>query len=535
MYLVLTAMLALNVSKEVIEAFVVVNESIEETNKNFDDKIDQTYAKFEFQYNLNKEKVDSLWHKAQTIKRLSDEMRTYIAAARDTAIMKAEHKTMEEIKTMVANKQGITPEEVDKIPVRLLKSRDKYDETTEYFVPNLEKPGKRGKAQEIKEKFLDYREEMLSLVHPNLHDQFRIGPNFDKPYYDADGKEVAWEVSNFYHSIMAATVTILNKLITEVSNAEFDMLNHLYSSISEEDFKFSTIEAQVIPDRNYVLLGEEYQADVFVAAYDTTQRPEVFIQRGVDRIENLNAATRVQSTDDLVSLSLKGETVGENKYAGIIRLQAPDGSYNTYHFSDSYEVGKRAATVSATKMNVFYKGVENPVSISVPGVSSSQIRPQIDVGDMRNVGSGKYVVTIPGDVEQDATIRVNAIIDGQESFFEAYDYRVKKIPDPTPTIGGAYTSGEVERNFLQISSIIAKTPESFDFDYTFPVTGFVMWYQGADGYWVDLQSDTHEFTDEMKARFDRLPVNSRVTFENITVRAPEGERELKTTIAIKIR
>jgi len=237
----------------------------------------------------------------------------------------------------------------------------------------------------------------------------------------------------------------------------------------------------------------------------------------------------------LVSLSLKGETVGENKYAGIVRLQAPDGSYNTYHFSDTYEVGKRAATVSATKMNVFYKGVENPVSISVPGVSSSQIRPQIDVGEMRNVGNGKYVVTIPGEVDKNAIIRVNAIVGGKESFFDSYEYRVKKIPDPTPTVGGAYTSGEVERNFLKISSIIAKTPESFDFDYTFPVTGFVMWYQGADGYWVDLESESHEFTDAMKARFDRLPVNSRVTFENIKVRAPEGERELKTTIAIKIR
>src|SRR6056297_1558482 len=102
MYLVLTAMLALNVSKEVIDAFAVVNDSIKKTNESFDEKINQTYAKFEFQYNLNKEKVEPLWQKAQEIKRLSDDMRNYLAAIRDTTIIKTENKTMEEIKRHVA-------------------------------------------------------------------------------------------------------------------------------------------------------------------------------------------------------------------------------------------------------------------------------------------------------------------------------------------------------------------------------------------------------------------------------------------------
>jgi gliding motility-associated protein GldM len=535
MYLVLTAMLVLNVSKAVIDAFIVVNDSIEETNENFNDKINQTYGKFREQHQINPTKVDSLWRKAQKIKTLSDDLRSFIAAVRDTAIMKSEHKTMEEIKAYVADEMDVSPEEVDEIPIGLLKSVDKYDETTNYFVPNLEQPRKRGMATEIRKKFLAYREEMLSLVPETARSRFQIGPNFDTTYYDADRKPVTWEVNNFYHTIMAADVTILNKLITEVNNSELDMLNFLYSSISEEDFKFSNVEAKVIPTKNYVLLGEEYKASVFVAAYDTTQRPEVYIQQGVDEITNLNNARRVQSVDEMVSLSLEGTSVGEQKYAGVIRMKSPDGSWNSYSFKDSFLVGRRSATVSATKMNVFYKGVENPLSISVPGVAASQLRPSINVGDLRMEGNGKYIVTIPGDVNQKATVRVNAIIDGEESFFEAYDFRVKRIPDPTPTIGGAYSSGDVERDFLKVSSIIAKTPESFDFDYTFLVEGFVMWYQGADGYWVDLESNSHKFTPEMLRLFDRLPINSRITFEDIKVKAPEGERTLKTTIAIKLR
>ncbi|HKK09893.1 MAG TPA: hypothetical protein VJ939_03610, partial [Bacteroidales bacterium] len=220
MYLVLTAMLALNVSKEVIDAFVVVNDSIEKTNENFNDKIDQTYAKFQFQYEMNQEKVDSLWRKAQRIKKHSDEMRNFLAAVRDTAIMKAEHKTMEEIKNNVADELGVSPGEITDIPLSLLKSKDKYDETTRYFVPSLEQPRKKGMATTIRQEFLDYREDMLGLLPPGARDRFKIGPNFDTTYYDADRKPVSWEVNNFYHTIMAADVTILNKLITEVNNSE---------------------------------------------------------------------------------------------------------------------------------------------------------------------------------------------------------------------------------------------------------------------------------------------------------------------------
>lgn len=535
MYLVLTAMLALNVSKEVIDAFAVVNDSIEKTNESFDDKINQTYAKFEFQYNLNKEKVEPLWQKAQEIKRLSEDMRTYLAAVRDTTIIKTENKTMEEIKRHVAEEQGVEPEEVDQIPVRFLEKKNDYDKVSNYFVPNLDKPREKGKAQEVRRRFVEYREKMLALVHPNQREDFRIGPDFDRDYYNANGQAQTWEENHFYHTIMAAAVTIMNKMITEVNNAEFDMLNHFYSSISEEDFKFSTIEAKVIPKRNYVLKGEEYVADVFVAAYDTTQRPEVYIQPGVDSIVNLDQATRVETNTDLVRVRMEGRGIGENKYAGVVRLQAPDGTYNEYHFKDSFEVGQRAATVSATKMNVFYKGVDNPVSISVPGVPTSQIRPSINVGTLKSEGRGIYTVTIPGDINQDAVITVNAVVDGEETFFESFDYRVKRIPDPIPSIGGAYTSGRVPRNFLITNSLIAKSPEGFDFDYNFMVTSFDMWFRGEDGYDRQLSSNSYDFTEDMLTQFDRLPVNSRVTFENITVKAPEGERTLPTTISIIIR
>lgn len=534
-YLVLTALLALNVSKEVIDAFVVVNESLEKTNQNYSNKIDQIYTAFENKYKMNEEKVGPYWKKAQRAREYSDEIKNYLSDIRDTVIVLAEGGNIESIKKEVAEKVGKSAEEIDKIPLNYLDNKDRYDATTHYFVPNTAMSKTKGKAQEIRKKFIEYRENMLGLMQPEDRGNLQIGPDFDAEYVDADGKPESWETHNFYHTIMAADVTILNKLITEVQNSEFDVVNYFYSNISEEDFKFTNVEAKVIPEKGYILRGDEYSADVIVAAYDTTQRPEVYIQHGVDSVRDLNRATRLKSNDEIVNLRFPADQVGEHRYAGVLRIQEPSGLYQRYYFNDTYNVGRKSATVSADKMNVFYKGVPNPVSISVPGIPSHQLIPSIDVGSINSLEDGNYSVSIPGEVDQrTATIQVNAILDGEETLFDEYEFRVRNIPDPIPTIGGTYTSGEVERDFLEVSSIIAKTPEYFEFDYTFPVESFVMFYQGADGYWVDLKSNSNQFTDAMRAQFDRLGSGARVQFEQIRVKAPEGERELENVISIKI-
>ena len=535
MYLVLTALLALNVSKEVIDAFGVVNESLEKTNQNYSNKIDQIYTVFENKYKANKEKVGPYWEKAKEAREYSDEMKAYLEDIKDSVIVLAEGGTMESIRRNVAEKMGVPADEVDNIPLNYLKRKDQYDKTTHYFVPNTSKSRSKGKAQEIRKRFIEYRENIMGLLPKGDREGLQIGPDFDAEYVNADGQTETWETHNFYHTIMAADVTILNKLITEVQNSEFDVVNYLYSNISEEDFKFTNVEAKVIPEKGYILQGGEYSADVIVAAYDTTQRPQVYIQHGVDSITDLNRATRLESAEDIVNLDFPADEVGEHKYAGVLRIREPGGLFQKYYFKDSYSVGRKSATVSADKMNVFYKGVPNPVSISVPGVPAHQMQPTIDVGTISSEGDGTYSVSIPGEVDQrTASVRVNALLEGENTFFDEYKFRIKKIPDPTPTIGGTYTSGDVERDFLEVSSIIAKTPDFFEFDYTFPVVSFVMYYTGADGYPVELVSNSNNFTDEMKAQFERLRTGSRIQFERIRVKGPEGERELDNVISIKI-
>ncbi len=535
MYLVLTAMLALNVSKEVIDAFSVVNESIEETNKSYSNKISQMYSKFEFQHKLNPVKVEPVFEKAKIVKQLSEDMRNYLNNAIDSTIVISEGKSIDEVKAYIAEDKGIDPSSIKEIPLSELRKKDSYDQTSRYFVPNPAVSTKKGKAQEIKNRFKDFRDKVLATIPEDQRSLFNIGPNFDTTYRDASGMRETWEIHNFYHTIMAADVTILNKLKVDVQNAELDLLNYLYGSISEENFKFTNVEAKVIPKSNYVLIGEEYVADVIVAAYDTTQHPDVYIQHGVDKITNIKNAKKIKNKKDIVNLVFNNNKPGEHKYAGMLSMRSPDGKMKNYYFNDSYFVGRRSATVSATKMNVLYTGVDNPVSISVPGVPSSQVRPTITQGSLINKGNGQYIVKLNPSSKNTTEIKVNAVVDGKQSFFDSYKFRIRKIPDPQPTVGGTYTNGAVPKDFLKISSIIAKTPEYFDFDYTFPVVGFEMWYLGSDGYWSQLQSNSHNFTPEMKKLIGKLPLNARIQFEKIKVKAPEGIRELKNSISIKIK
>ncbi|MEA3505130.1 MAG: gliding motility protein GldM [Bacteroidota bacterium] len=519
MYLVLTALLALNVSVEILNAFIVVNESMETTNVKMEEKIGGTYSKFEQQYEINKNKVGEYWAKAQQARTEAKEFRDYITKMKYEIISLCENKPIAEIKN---------------VPLGEIKGRDKYDQTTNYFVPNTENL-KKGKANELKKKFLQYRENMLSLVDPEVRDNFKIGPDFDGPFYTADGEKEPWEMHNFFHVVLAADVTILNELIMEVNNAEFDIVNFLYSSVSEEDFKFNKIAAKIVPKSSYIMLGEQYEASVFVAAYDTTQNPEVFIQQGVDTITDINNATKIEGLGaGFVNLNFPTTATGTKKYAGVIRVKDPMGISRSYHFHNEYSVARKSMTVSATKMNVFYIGVDNPVSISVPGIADYLLRPKINVGVLKkDPETNNWIVNVSGKSKATkATIDVFADVDGKIRGMGHQKFRLKRIPDPIPSIG-KYTKGKVKSNVLiGMGGVYATMPEYFDFDYNFRVKEFDMVYVGAGQTSKRFTARNHKFTSEMVDVMKTARKGTRVWFENIIVEAPEGRRELNSITII---
>ncbi|MCK4639451.1 MAG: hypothetical protein KAT33_08525, partial [Bacteroidales bacterium] len=215
MYLVMMALLALNVSKDVINAFVVVDENILETNVNFSQKLQDIYTNFEINYQLNQIKVQPFWEKAKEAKLLSREMVKYINYIRNELISKTE---------------GISIDSAKNISVKELRKKDNYTIPTNYFMGNSD-DGSDGVSKELKDKINEYRQKMLKLVDPKNLDNVNLGLTTEGPYYNADGKELNWETYFFYNTILAADIPILNKIISDIYNAEFDVVNLLHKSI----------------------------------------------------------------------------------------------------------------------------------------------------------------------------------------------------------------------------------------------------------------------------------------------------------------
>ncbi len=520
MYLVLTALLALNVSKQMLDAFIVVNESMESTIENFSNKIDDVHAEFNKQYKLNPNKIRPYWENAQIVKTRSQELVNFIDSVKYALIIQSENaiKNLEQAKST---------------PLNLIKSKDGYTEPTRFFF-GRSTDGSTGVSGELKRKINGYREQMLGLMN-EPEDSDRLGLVTRGPYYDVDGKRQTWEQHNFYYTILAADVTILNKLIGEVQNAEFDIISYLFSSVTAQDFKFDDITAKVISNNSYILKGQQYEAEVFVAAYDTKQNPEVYVLEGVDEIteNNISRATPIEGKDGVVRLNFSNKSEGTHKYAGLIRVLNPEGEQIDYPFNSEYIVGPPSLTVAATKMNVFYIGVDNPVSISVPGMADEQINPTISAGTLkRNPNGSDWIVEVETGTTS-TTISATANFNGSRLNMGSRDFRVKRVPDPVAQIA-RQKDGSVDKNTLLAAAAIIPSMGDFEFDLNFVVNSFTM---GTiiNGDWIPKNTRGNQFSAEMQDLIRNARRGQKFFFENIQASGPDGTTRTLNSINLTIK
>ena len=511
MYLVLTALLALNVSKQLLDAFIVVNESIEITNENFSKKLETTLSKFKIQYQLNPNKVGPYWEKAQKAHKLSKDLENYV----------------DSIKTYIVQlTDGIkTFQDAKKVNLKDVKGKQNYDRTTAYFIGRSE-DGSAGEARTLRNKIEDYKKSMLALLDQKYQAAMKMGLDTKGPFYDMDGNKQPWEMHQFYRTILVADVTLLNKIKAEIYNTESDVTNYLLASISAEDFKYDKISARVIPKSSYVFMGEEYQAEIVVAAYDTKSNPNVRYILGSDSLTaaNYKNATPLEGSNGVVTLKLSGNAEGLKKFAGIIKIVNPLGDTMSFHFKDEFIVAKPGLTISPSKMNVFYIGVDNPVDISVPG-GPERVIPTISAGNIRPEGKQWIVSGLPNGVKE-AIITVSAVFAGKSKNMGAQTFRLKKIPTFTASIDRNPDGTVISKNDIPVGYLNAEKPVGFDFDLTYRITSF-NFVCDVDGYIYERTVQGNRLSDDMLNKIKKVKRNNRIWIENIMAIGPGGEQQLK--------
>lgn len=510
MYLVLTALLALNVSKEILNAFVIIEDGLNVTNKNFDSKNELLYSKFERAMADNKTKTEPWYKKAKEAKKKSAELCAFI----------------DEIKSeMYMRIQKVDKAVADTFKLRNLDSKDENNIPTEIMIgAGADGEHATGKAKELKERIEQYKKEMTALVPKPEQASLNLGLSTEEMYSIGDQKMVPWEANLFEHQPIAAVLSILAKVKNDIKNAESDVVSTLLKSIDANDFKFDAIVARVVAPTSYVTAGEEYKADIFVSAYSSTQNPEVIVG-GNQKVEVENGVGKYV---------VKTSAEGLQEFSGVINVKAPDGSVKPYPFNGSYMVARPSMAISPTKMNVFYIGVDNPVDISVAGAAPTAVVATVSGGGGRitNKGQGHYIVNVASGNECSVNVSVKND-NGTSKSMGSMKFRVKRVPSPQASYAGVIGDGKVSKGELMAAGGVIPKLEDFVFDLSFPVISWNMSVFVNGGY-ADYTAQGPGATSAMKDILNKVKTGQKVLIEEVKVKCPDGVRKI-TGCVLKVK
>jgi gliding motility-associated protein GldM len=514
MYLVLTALLAMNISKDVLLAFITVEEGLNKTNENFDQKNESLYAKFEKGMSENKVKTEPFAKKAFKVRKEAEELCKFI------------DKTKSEL--YVLAQPELTQQMADTFQLKDCQAKDNYDIPTNYLIgPETATPT--GKGVELKKKVKEFREMLFAQIPAKEQSSLKIGLLTDDIYDHHAEKKVPWEVFNFDHTTVAACMCLMAGIKNDIKNAESDVVKKLLDAIDASDFKFDAIEAKVVAPTSYIMAGEDYTADIFVSAHSSTQNPEIVIGK-VDTSNKMKpslvgAGTPVNVSNGVGKYVVHTGGEGLQEYSGLINVKAPDGSIKPYPFSGNYMVARPSMAVSPTKMNVFYIGVENPVDISVAGAAPTDVQATLvgGGGTIENKGQGHYIVKVSSGNECSVNVAIKTK-SGSKSM-GAMKFRVKKVPSPQASYAGVVGDGKVSKGEIGAAGGVIPKLEDFVFDLTFPV---VSWNMSifVNGVYVDYTATGANATPQMKDVLQKVKTGQKVMIEEVKVRAPDGIRKI---------
>ena len=533
MYVVLMAMLALNVSSDVLQGFSLVDQMLNRKVATSTSENEFLLSDLKEAMEKNPQAAGEWYGKAQKVKEQSDELYNYLEELKNTIVREADGEGVD---------------------IHNINSKENLEAGTYVMC-------KQGKGKELFGKLNSYRNMIQSMImDPQKRDNIVKNLATDIPGKSHTSAE-AWANYHFEHIPVAADIVLLSKFQDDVRYAEGEALYGFIANtnINELDLRVNDVRAYVIPQTRTLNLGERYSAQVVVAAVDTTAQPEVYVNNTL-----------------LTSGNGKFETIcntpGEHAFSGYVLIRKRDGSVIRRNFYQTYNVTNRKgdkeaekpkeepkkggddeeatktkakapapkigfATVSATLMNVLYAGFENPISISVGGASS--VDATMSGGTFRALGDGKYVA-IPSTVGQDVTISVNASVGGHTEHIGEFPFRVRKLPDPTPYIQtGAddhFKGGAISKQALLSHGGIKAAIDDGLLNIPFTVTGFKMIMFDKMGNAVVEASNSSSFTDAQKAQMREMTRGKRFFITEVHAIGPDKiARTLPTAMPIIVK
>ncbi|MEO8764113.1 MAG: gliding motility protein GldM [Ginsengibacter sp.] len=485
MYLVLTAILALNVSNEVINAFKVVDKSLITTNNNISASNNDLYTSLEKKLS-EPQSVEraKIWEpRAMQAKQLSASINNYIDS------LKGALKRRADLRMRFNKATGDSVEEF---------REDNLDASTRLFETT-------GEGPKLKARLDQYKLDILA-IDPSIKSKFEnTFPVNTTPPISQDGTKKDFTQSFFHMTPTVAALTMLSKFQNNIKNAESEVVTYCHNQIGAVEVHMDKTGVLVGQSSNYLMPGQELVVTAGVGAYSSSGSPTISINGSGQAVVDGKA---------IYKTTVSG--AGEHPINVTVSFRDENNKVVTKTETIKYVVGTPGgAAVMLDKMNVFYIGVPNPVTIS-SGTGWDKTHVSMTSGSLTPAGGapGKFIVNVK-EIGK-TTISVNA--DGKAS---SYEFRIKRIPDPILKVGPS-SGGRMQSVVFKNQQFCRADLENFDFDARFSVVGATVYFSGANFSSVQTATISGGNLAGLSAQMARCIPGTSITFDNVKVQGPDG-------------
>lgn len=499
MYLVLTALLALNVSKEILKAFYLMDTSMTSTGVSIDEKISTVLTAFD-QQAQNKPSIKPYYDKAKEANKIKDEFIAYVDKIKQY---------------LLDNTGGRKPiEPGDNGPGELMQM-DNMEVHAQYFI----KEGQ-NKGAELQAKVNSTREALLGLIEKKDAENLKSQLVAEDPPHSTGETKHTWVGMYLEHAPLASVFAFLTKVQNDCRNTTSDVINQLAKNISKDQIKFDAVTAMIVPESNFIMAGDKFKAKIFLTAFNSKDKSPVVVNGQELEVDNGVANYEVVASGN-----------GLQTVKGQIKLATEEGE-KAYDFATEYTVYKSAATISADKMNLLYKGLKNPISVSVPGFAPSQVTATMSGGGhLAKQPNGTYIATIDPKNRATREVTVSASVklsDGSSRVMGKQLYRVRPVPKPEGLLGRLESGSKATVGNISVQNrVVASLGQSFAFEgVNYRVLGYDVIIAPKRGQSIQIRNSGAAINGNVKGAFSRLKSGDQIIIVNIKAQGPDGTKDL---------
>ena len=402
MYLVFIAMMALNVSSEVLEGFQKVDRSLDTTIGGTSTRNSLILQELRTAYNSNPEKAHEWLQRGEQISKAAEVLYQFIEQTKTDIVRKSDGNNSD---------------------LKDIKHKDDLEAASFVMLNPIN-----GRGKQLKERIDDFR----TLAGRLMSDTTKSAAIRRMLSTQSSRQGTSWEASLFESMPTSAAVTMLTKIQSDIRFAEGEILSDLLKSVDVGDYRVNLITAQVIPQSQVVMKGDVYRAQIVLSSVDSTLQPDVYV------------GGRLLPTESKGLYSTVAGATGVHPIQGHVEIKRGDGSMMRREFKSEYYVTEPMASVAPVLMNVLKAGIDNPISIAVPGIPSENISVTMSDGTIQKKGA--LWIARPIRVGSEVEISVSAkMADGRMQSMAKNKLRVRALPDPLPYIEVKDAQGNLTR------------------------------------------------------------------------------------------